>query len=101
VTPGEEEPTASVEPGSTPGVAAGPVLLTVEALGRMLGIGPRGARKKLERGELPGFRLGRRWYVRPADLDARIGELLKQEKAKRSPDAARILRGLPSHGTCD
>lgn len=74
--------------------AGAPRLLTVEDLGRMLSIGPRGARKMLERGEIPSLRLGRRLYVRPADLEAHLAALVEREKAKRSPEAARILRGL-------
>ena len=93
-------------------------LLTVDDLAALLGLSPRGARLVLERGELPGFRLGRRWYLRSADLDAAI-ELKVEERraappsspapgapvarhlpgrrATRDPDAAvRILRGLPA-----
>jgi len=74
-------------------------LLTVESLAALLGLSPRGARRVLERGELPGFRLGRRWFVRPQDLeDALAGKVAAQERDREGTrDAAlRILRGLPA-----
>lgn len=81
--------------GSDP-LAAGPSprpLLTVDDLASLLGLSPRGARQVLERGELPGFRVGRRWFVRPQDLDAAFVE--KVEAHRRNREAAvRILRGI-------
>jgi excisionase family DNA binding protein len=72
-----------------------PRLLTVEDLASLLGITPRGARLVLERGELPGFRLGRRWYVRQEEFDRAIDR--KVEEGRRDRDAgARALRGLPA-----
>jgi excisionase family DNA binding protein len=69
--------------------------LTVEDLAALLGITPRGARLVLERGELPGFRLGRRWYLRREDLDRAIAEKVAEQRRDRDA-AARILRGLPA-----
>lgn len=62
--------------------AALPRMATVEDVAAWLGIGDRAARKMMERGELPSFRLGRRLYVLVEDLEAAI-------VAKR--DAARVL----------
>ena len=71
-----------------------PPLLTVEDLASYLSLSARGARQVLERGELPGFRVGRKWFLRREDLDAAIAE--KVAAGRRDPDAAvRILRGLP------
>ena len=70
-------------------------LLTIDDLASMLGITTRGARLVLERGELPGFRLGRRWYLRAADLDAAIVEKVAARRREREV-AARVLRGLPA-----
>jgi excisionase family DNA binding protein len=68
--------------------------LSAADLAEMLGLTVRGARLVLERGELPGFRVGRRWYLRPADLDAAVAE--KVAAHRRDRDAAvRILRGVP------
>jgi excisionase family DNA binding protein len=68
--------------------------LTAGDLAEMLGLTVRGARLVLERGELPGFQVGRRWFLRREDLDAAIAE--KVAEHRRDPDAAvRILRGLP------
>lgn len=69
-------------------------LLTVEDLAQILSIGPRGARKAIERGEIPSLRLGRRLYVRPEDLEAHLARLVREEQDKRSVDAGRVLRGL-------
>ena len=68
--------------------------LTVEQLARMLGLSNRGARLVLERGELPGFRLGRRWYVRRDELDRAIDRKVAEGRQDREA-AARALRGLP------
>lgn len=70
-------------------------LVTVADLASMLGITARGARLLLERGELPGFRLGRRWYLRAADLDAAIAEKVAARQGEREA-AVRVLRGLPA-----
>jgi len=69
--------------------------LTVEMLADFLGVTPRGARLVLERGELPGFRVGRRWYLRREDLDTTVAEKVAGQREKRQ-DAARLLRGLPA-----
>jgi len=69
--------------------------LTVEDLAGLLGISARGARLVLERGDLPGFRLGRRWYLRREDLDHAIAEKVASQHRDRDA-AARILRGLPA-----
>ncbi len=69
-------------------------LLTVEDLAAYLSLSARGAREILQRGELPGFRVGRRWYLRREDLDAAVAD--KAAGQRRNRDAAvRILRGLP------
>lgn len=69
--------------------------LNVKDVARLLGLTPRGARLVLERGELPAFRVGRRWYLRAADLDAAVAEKVTQ--GSRDRDAAvRILRGVPT-----
>jgi hypothetical protein len=63
-------------------------LLQVEDLAVLLGLSPRGARLVLERGELPGFRIGRRWFVRPADLEAAIARKIEENRGGPDPDAA-------------
>ena len=75
-------------PAGTP-----PHLLTVEDLASLLGLSHRGARHVLERGELPGFRLGRRWYLRREDLDAVAAEKVAEQRKDRE-NAARLLHGL-------
>jgi excisionase family DNA binding protein len=70
-------------------------LLTVSDLASYLSLSARGARQVLERGDLPGFRIGKRWYVRREDLDTSVAE--KAALGRRDPEAAvRILRGLPA-----
>lgn len=68
--------------------------LNVKDVALLLGVTVRGARLVLERGELPGFRVGRRWYVRREDLDAAVAE--KVAAGHRDRDAAvRVLRRVP------
>jgi len=81
------------EPGPPPTASHRP-LLTVEDLASCLSLSARGARQVLERGDLPGFRIGRRWYLRREDLEATVAA--RAAASRRDPDAAvRILRGLP------
>jgi len=69
-------------------------LLTVPDVACLFGVTLRGARLVLERGELPGFRVGRRWFIRPQDLDAAIAEKVAAHRRDRGA-AVRILRGVP------
>jgi excisionase family DNA binding protein len=50
-----------------------PPLLGTETLARLLGITRAGVVKMLERGDLPGFRVGRLWRVHRADFLEMIG----------------------------
>jgi len=90
-------PTAVSAPPRSAGQEASPPLplLTVEDLASYLSLSARGARQVLERGDLPGFRIGKRWYVRREDLDTAVAK--KAARGRRDPEAAvRILRGLPT-----
>jgi excisionase family DNA binding protein len=69
--------------------------LTAADLAALLGVTVRGARLVFERGELPGFRVGRRWYVRREDLDQAIAEKVAGHHRDREA-ATRMLRGLPA-----
>jgi len=69
-------------------------LLNVRDVALLLGLTARGARLVLERGELPGFRVGRRWYLRASDLDAAIAQKVTEGHRDREA-AVRILRGVP------
>lgn len=69
-------------------------LLTIEDLAQFLSISPRGAREILHRGELPGFRVGRRWYLRREDLVASVADKVAGQRRDRDA-AVRLLRGLP------
>ena len=81
-------------PAPAPVAAApAPRFLTAEDLGQVLGITSRGARLLLERGELPGFRLGRRWYLRPEDLAAAVASKVADRRRERDL-GVRLLRGL-------
>lgn len=50
-----------------------PPLLDTDTLSRLLGITRAGVVKMLERGDLPGFRLGRFWRVHRADFLKVVG----------------------------
>lgn len=96
---GEGSPADRHEHEKTPPPASQPnPFLTVEDLASLLGISARGARLVLERGDLPGFRLGRRWYLRREDLDRAIAEKIANQHQDREA-AARLLRGLPVRKT--
>jgi len=53
--------------------AAGELLSTEDAAAH-LGVTPAALLKRVERGQVPGVRLGRRWRFRRRDLDALIGQ---------------------------
>jgi len=86
--------TDALPPADPPPPAVAP-FLTAEDVGAVLGITPRGARLLLERGELPGFRLGRRWYLRPEDLAAAVAAKVGDRRRERDL-GVRLLRGLPA-----
>jgi len=54
-------------------------VLTVEHVAELLGLNPETVRRLLNKGELPGKRIGRRWYVRRAAL-------LEVLTSRRDPD---------------
>lgn len=54
-------------------------VLTVEGVAELLGLNPETVRRLLNKGELPGKRIGRRWYVRRVELEAML-------TAERDPD---------------
>jgi len=87
-------PTGAGSTARAPGPAAEPrKLLTVEDLAAMLGITTRGARLVCERGEIPAFRLGRRWYCRAEVLEDFFRA--KEVEHRRDREAtARLLRGI-------
>ena len=90
-------PTAVSAPPRSAGQEASPPLplLTVEDLASHLSLSARGARQVLERVDLPGFRIGKRWYVRREDLDTAVAKMASH--GRRDPEAAvRTLRGLPA-----
>ena len=49
-----------------------PVLLTVKQVAQILQWNPFTIVKKAEKGELPGFKMGRSWRFREADITAWI-----------------------------
>ncbi len=84
-------------PADAPPPAPAPVprFLTSEDLGRVLGITSRGARLLMERGELPAFKLGRKWYLRPEDLDNAVAGMVADRRLARDT-GVRVYRGLPA-----
>jgi len=65
-----------------------PVWDCIEAA-RFLRLHPKTVKRMARRGEIPGCRLGRRWYFRPSELD----ELLRAGISSRS--ANRLRRNAP------
>jgi len=54
--------------------AAVGALLSTEQAAAHLGLTPAALLKRVERGQIPGLRLGRRWRFRRRDLDALVGQ---------------------------
>jgi excisionase family DNA binding protein len=51
---------------------------------RFLRLHPKTVKRMARKGQLPGCRLGRRWYFRPSDLDALLRSgVSSSEKATR------------------
>lgn len=46
-----------------------PELATVEEIADYLGLKKRSVNQMLRKGQLPGFKLGHRWYIRTERLD--------------------------------
>lgn len=93
--PAAAPPRTSTPPTSDSPPPAVARFLTAEDVGAVLGITSRGARLLLERGELPGFRLGRRWYLRPEDLDRAVAGKIADRRLTRDA-GLRVYRGLPA-----
>jgi excisionase family DNA binding protein len=55
-------------------LAAAGALLSTEEAAAHLRLSPAALLKRVERGQVPGLRLGRRWRFRRRDLDALIGQ---------------------------
>lgn len=86
-----EASAAAAPPAQLPGVA------DVDEVARWLGISPRGARKLLERGDLPSFKLGKRWLCRVVDVEAALERKIQAAAEERTAGedlAVRTLRGL-------
>ncbi len=66
-------------------------LLSPGAVVALLGFTPATVRAMLRRGDLPGLRLGGRWRVREAALDAAL-DRMERERAEVHEHAARVLR---------
>lgn len=76
-----------------------PAVASVEDVARWLGLGERGARKLLERGDLPSFKLGKRWFCRVADVEAALQRKIQEASEERTASedlALRTLRGIAS-----
>jgi excisionase family DNA binding protein len=54
--------------------AATGALLSTEEAAAFLRLSPAAVLKRVERGQIPGLRLGRRWRFRRRDLDALVGQ---------------------------
>jgi excisionase family DNA binding protein len=56
-----------------------------EEAAKMLGVTPRTVTRLAERGEIPGFRVGKLWKFRPSDIREYIESQIRQhaDKSKR------------------
>jgi len=57
-----------------------------EEAGKMLGVTPRTVIRLAERGEVPGFRVGRLWKFRPGDIKQYIEDQIRQRAEKPKDD---------------
>jgi excisionase family DNA binding protein len=53
-----------------------------EEAAKMLGVTPRTVIRLTERGELPGFRVGKLWKFRPGDIREYIESQIRQRPVK-------------------
>jgi excisionase family DNA binding protein len=74
--------------------------LTVEDLAAELQLGQRAVRRLIATGEIPGLRIGRKWYCRREALVARFRAVETQRKDRKRRDEAeldRVVRALTPH----
>ena len=53
-----------------------------EEVAKMLGVTPRTVTRLAERGEIPGFRVGKLWKFRPSDIKQYIERQIRQYREK-------------------
>ena len=53
-----------------------------EEVAKMLGVTPRTVTRLAERGEIPGFRVGKLWKFRPSDIKQYIERQIQQHREK-------------------
>jgi excisionase family DNA binding protein len=55
--------------------------LTVSEVAEFFGCGPEKVKRQARSGKLPGFKFGKHWYFRRADLDRMIAQALHSPPA--------------------
>lgn len=58
-----------------------------EEVGRMLGVTSRTITRLAEQGEIPGFRVGKRWKFRPGDIEQYIESQMRKQRGKKGGES--------------
>ncbi len=73
-----------------------PPILDVHHLANLLGMTEAGVRAAIARGDLPGRKIGRRWFVRTADLSSLFDSAAVEARERRAePQFRAISDGVP------
>lgn len=76
--------------------SGGSPFLAVGAAAKLAGLTPATLARRLEAGDLPGYRLGRRWFVPEAEFRRHLRRRAWMVQTDAAPDLARELtRALP------
>jgi len=77
--------------------SGGSPFLTAAAAARLAGLTPATLGRRLAAGDLPGYRLGRRWFVPEAEFRRHLRRRAWMMQADAAPEVVRELtRALPS-----
>lgn len=77
--------------------SGGSPFLTTGAAARLAGLTPAALARRLATGDLPGYRLGRRWFIPEAEFRRQLRRRAWMIRADAAPDAVHELtRALPA-----
>lgn len=87
----------SIEISPTRRGSGGSPFLTVGAAARIAGLTPAALMQRLAGGDLPGYRLGRRWFVPEAEFRRHLRRRAWMVQTDAAPELAReVTRALPT-----
>ncbi len=60
-------------------------LLNLQEAARLLRMHPETLKRRARQGEIPGHKIGKRWYFRESELDAWVGAQVRSEQTQTTP----------------